>query len=263
MVVHAVGRWERGHTRRGRELGIASHVTRDAHPRHRRDPISALQCGAAIVRRCNTRCMCAANIVYDARNGYTARPPRNSATYAPPNIIYYYGRLFGAGRAVRLAVHIRVLQVLPGQSARRRAGRVPLRQRHQARAPARGVRRVRRVRWRPAAVRLKPRQPGTRCLDHTQHRFFYTNGNGALTSKCVRGYCDGPAHKHAYGYSVQREQAAARRKSVPRATPCQSATGLDDRVSSRGHAQNRRFILLDCRVQYILNRYDHRRNFNF
>lgn len=77
----------------------------------------------------------------------------------PRNKLYYtntfdYGRLFGACRAVRLAVHIRVLQVLPGQSARRRAGRVPIRQRYPACAPARGVRRIRRVRERPTAVRL-------------------------------------------------------------------------------------------------------------
>jgi len=97
--------------------------------------------------------------VYNARcrtGVHRARP--GTVLYAHP-AIYYYGRLFGAGRAVHLAVHIRVLQVLPGQSARRRAGRVPLRQRHQARAPARGVRRVRRVRQRPTAVRLMPRQP--------------------------------------------------------------------------------------------------------
>lgn len=88
-----------------------------------------------------------------------------------------HGRSFGARRAVRLAVHIRVLQILPGTSLRRRrrprrrTGRVPSRQRHPDRAQARGVRRVRRVRERPAAVRLndgiRRRRRHTRHTHHT------------------------------------------------------------------------------------------------
>ncbi|XP_015380114.1 PREDICTED: uncharacterized protein LOC107173891, partial [Diuraphis noxia] len=101
-----------------------------------------IQCGAAVVQHkyvYHTAHACFVQ-VHRARTG--------------TRIQYHYGRLFGAGRAVRLAVHIRVLQVLPRKSTRRRAGRVPIRQRHQARAPARGVRRIRRVRKRPTAVRL-------------------------------------------------------------------------------------------------------------
>ncbi|NP_001233004.1 uncharacterized protein LOC100571238 [Acyrthosiphon pisum] len=122
---------------------------------HGIDPISALQCGAAVVQLHGAYLPLIYRVQHVTRVIHTTgTPPRNSANTHP---IYYYGRLFSTGRAVRLAVHIRVLQVLPGQSARRRAGRVPLRQRHQARAPARGVRRVRRVRKRPTAVRLMPR----------------------------------------------------------------------------------------------------------
>lgn len=95
---------------------------------------------------------------------YRTRPRPGTNNTNPE---YRYGRLFGAGRAVHLAVHIRVLQILPRQSARRRAGRVPLRQRHQTRATARGVRRVRRVRKRPTAVCLTP--PST-CRNMMRHR---------------------------------------------------------------------------------------------
>lgn len=69
-----------------------------------------------------------------------------------------HGRPFGAHRAVRLAVHIRVLQILFGISVRRtrrlRAGTVPLRQRHPERAEARAVRSVRGLRERSTAIRL-------------------------------------------------------------------------------------------------------------
>lgn len=80
-----------------------------------------------------------------AKRAQPVTPPRDGR---PP--------LFGARRAPGLAVHIRVHQVLPGTPVRRRrrAERVPSRQRHPPRATARGVRRVRRVSERPAAVRL-------------------------------------------------------------------------------------------------------------
>lgn len=63
-------------------------------------------------------------------------------------------RLFGARRTAGVAVRVRVLQVLPGTTERRRTGRVPSRQRHSHRVTTRVVPRSGRVRGRPTAICL-------------------------------------------------------------------------------------------------------------